>query len=82
MISCIFRNYTTDSFLVDNLENILDDPKFDREKTTAIYSYGFVQTVYQPSVREIVDAYLVNGDYNFVLVNYNSILAYNLLVRI
>jgi hypothetical protein len=46
-----------------------------------IYSYGFTQTIFQPSVREIVDAYLENGEFNFVLVNYRSILAYNVLVR-
>lgn len=79
--SNIFRNYSTQSYTVDNLENILDNPKFDRNKQTAIYSYGFTQTVYQPSVRGIVEAYLENGDFNFVLVNYNSIFAYNVLVR-
>jgi hypothetical protein len=62
------------------LVNILSNPKFDRSKRTAIYSYGFTQTVSQSSVREIVDAYLANGEFNFILVNYNSILAYTLFV--
>lgn len=61
---------------------ILENPKFDRNKPTAIYSYGFVQTINQPSVREIVEAYLDNGDFNFVLINYNSILNYVALVRL
>lgn len=65
---------------MDNFETILDNPQFDRRKQTVIYSYGFTQTVYQQSVREIVDAYLTNGDFNFVLVNYNSILAYTVFV--
>lgn len=76
----ICSNYSTQSYTVDNLEAILDNPKFDRRKRTAIYSYGFVQTISQSSVREIVDAYLQNGDFNFLLVNYQSILAYNVLV--
>ena len=66
---------------MDNFDKILENPKFNQQKQTVIYSYGFTQTVNQPSVREIVDAYLENGDFNFVLVNYNSILAYNLIVR-
>lgn len=80
-MSICCRNYLTQSYAVDNLETILDNPKFDRQKRTVIYSYGFSQTVYQQSVREIVDAYLENGEFNFVLVNYRSILAYNVLVR-
>lgn len=76
-----FRNYSTQSFTVADFEEILNYQKFDRNKQTAIYSYGFTQTVNQPSVRGIVDAYLENGDFNFVLVNYNSILAYTVLVR-
>lgn len=59
----------------------MENPNFDRSKRTAIYSYGFTQTIFQPSVREIVDAYLANGDFNFIIVNYNSILAYNAFVR-
>lgn len=74
------RNFQTKSYDVDNLETIVENPNFDRQKPTVIYSYGFTQTVYQPSVREIVDAYLENGEFNFVLVNYRSILAYNVLV--
>ena len=70
----------TQSYAVNNFETILDNSKFDRQKRTVIYSYGFSQTVYQQSVREIVDAYLENGEFNFVLVNYRSILAYNVLV--
>lgn len=81
LFDCIFSNYSTQTYTVDNLQMILEHPKFDRRKQTAIYSYGFTQTVYQPSVREIVDAYLENGDFNFLLVNYQSILAYNVLVR-
>lgn len=76
----LFRNYSVQSFTVDNLEEILQDPKFDQNKPTAVYSYGFTQTVYQPSVRNIVDAYLENGDFNLLLINYNSILAYTVLV--
>ncbi|CRK93118.1 CLUMA_CG006613, isoform A [Clunio marinus] len=75
----ISDNYSTQSYTVDNLYTILQNPKFDRQKQTAIYSYGFTQTVYQPSVRKIVEAYLANSDFNFILVNYNSILAYNII---
>lgn len=82
MTSTNFRNYATQSYTVGNLEEILDNPKFDRNKPTAIYSYGFMQTVNHPSVRDIVDAYLENKDFNFLLVNYNSILMYNVLVRL
>jgi hypothetical protein len=74
-------NFKTQSYDVNNLERILENPNFDRRKRTAIYSYGFTQTVYQPSVREVVDAYQQNGEFNFLLVNYRSILAYNVLVR-
>lgn len=63
-----------------NLHKILDHPNFDHEKVTAIYNYGFTQTANQPSVRKIVDAYLTNGDFNFLLVNYDSILDYTLFV--
>lgn len=78
----ICSNYSTQSYTVDNFDKILQNPNFNRQKPTAIYSYGFTQTINQPSVREVVDAYLDNGDFNFVLVNYNSILNYNVLVRL
>lgn len=74
------RNYSTESYTVDDFDEILAHPDFDFQKTTAIYSYGFSQTVNQPSVRDIVDAYLESNEFNFVLINYNSILAYNVLV--
>lgn len=75
-----FSKYSTQSYSVENFQQILENPKFDRQKPTAIYSYGFTQTINQPAVREMVDAYLENGRFNFVLVNYNSILTYNILV--
>lgn len=77
-----FSDYSTQAYTADNLETILENPNFDRRKRTTIYSYGFTQTISQPSVREIVDAYLMNGNFNFILVNYNSILAYTLFVSL
>lgn len=68
------------TYTVQNLEKIFENPNFDRNKRTVIYNYGFLQTVQQPDVRRIIDAYLQNGNFNFIIVNYNSILNYTVLV--
>lgn len=75
-----FSNYTTQFYKVENFHEILKHESFDVEKITTLYLYGFLQTPYQSSVREIVDAYMENGEYNFVLMNYDSPLVNSIFV--
>ena len=51
-------------------------------KKTVLYNYGFSQGANQAPVREVVDAYYENGNFNFILVNYNSILTNTVFVSI
>lgn len=69
------QTYTTDDF-----HTVLNNPNFNRIKTTTIYSVGFAQTSSSPSVNDVVDAYLQNGKFNFMLVNVNFF-QWNVIVR-
>lgn len=72
MFNC--SNYSGQTYSVHDLHTILNDVNFDENKITVLYNYGFTQGANQPAVREVVDAYYQNGNFNFILVNYYSIL--------
>lgn len=74
------RNHTTQYYKLQNFQEILKHKKFDADKVLVLYFYGFLQTPYQSSVREIVDAYVENGNFNFVLVNYESLFVNTIFV--
>lgn len=75
-----YRNYTGHAYSAENLPKILENENFDQQKITTIYSYGFTQTPFVSSVRAVVDAYLQNGNYNFMVISCDSIIAYSVFV--
>jgi hypothetical protein len=70
------------AYPADNFEKVLAHEHFDKSKPTAIYAYGFTQTISQPSVRDVVDAYLKNKNFNFLIINLDQIFDYTLFVRL
>lgn len=80
MFNC--SNYSGQTYNVHDLHTILNDVNFDENKITVLYNYGFSQGANQASVREVVDAYYQNGNFNFILVNYYSILTNTVFVSL
>ena len=59
------------------LTNLLSSPLFDSSKSTVFFLYGSSQS----RVVAIKDAYLANGNYNFILLNINQPQNYTFEVR-
>lgn len=78
----IFSHHEAKAYALDEFYSVLSNPNFNRDKTTTIYSYGFTQTLFNPSVREVVDAYLFNGNFNLMVISCDNVFAYNVLVSI
>ena len=74
------RNYEGKAYQIEDFHTILNHESFNRERATTIYSYGFTQTLFNPSVRDVVDAYLFNGDFNFMVISCDKGFAYNIFV--
>jgi hypothetical protein len=73
------RSDGTTSYDQTNFYQILDNPAFNATKKTVIYSYGFTQTIGQSDVQKVINAYLVNNEYNFVVATY-PLLSYTVIV--
>lgn len=60
-------------YSISNLNSLLTNANFDNAKKTVFYFYGLTQ---KPATAEVVDirnAYVSNGEYNFVLFNLTTI---------
>lgn len=62
-----------------NLTSILTNPSFNNSRATILYFYGSLQTPSTDTVVSLKDAYLLNGDYNFVLFDSDASF-YNFIV--
>jgi len=76
----ISRGYEGHTLYAENLHHLLEEKNFDKEKVTAIYTYGFLETPFMPSVRAVLDAYLKDENHNFMIVHCDSIFLYNVFV--
>lgn len=56
-------------------------PSFNATKKLLLYSHGFVEDVDFLTVRTIVDAYIQNGNYNILVIDWRD-LAFNLIYPI
>ncbi|KAG5682563.1 hypothetical protein PVAND_011908 [Polypedilum vanderplanki] len=77
-VTLINRGYKGQAYKPRDLNKVLDHPDFDRKKPTIIYSYGFTETQFQPSVRNVIDAYLENNGFNFMIISCDSIIDYTI----
>ncbi|XP_049311335.1 vitellogenin-1-like isoform X2 [Bactrocera dorsalis] len=62
--SCGGREYA-----IDNILEIAEDPDFDPERKTVIFSTGFLSTVNFPATGELAQAFSCRGDTNFLVLD-------------
>lgn len=53
-------------------ENVVNNPGFDLTRTTMIYIHGWNQSPYSPGSQEIVNAYISNGRYNILVLDWSQ----------
>lgn len=75
-----YRQYDGQSYATEKISDVLQNSNFDRNKPTAIYCYGFAETLNFPSVRGVVDAYQQNRNFNFMVISSDSLLTYTVFV--
>lgn len=70
-------NYFTDRQIYDlsNATQILSNTHFQSDKTTAIYIHGWLEASNVTSVINTTQAYLVNGNYNIVVLDWGELAA-------
>lgn len=55
---------------VHSLHSVISHPNFIPTRDTQFYHYGFSQTVTSDNVREVIDASVAHGGFNFFLIDY------------
>lgn len=57
-------------YAIENILELAEDPEFDPEKKTVIFSTGFLSTVNFSATGELAKAFSCRGDTNFLVRNY------------
>ncbi|GBP71768.1 Phospholipase A1 member A [Eumeta japonica] len=76
---CYVRHYTgntTDQNLIyrfANIKDLLKSPLFDPKRRTVLYIHGYVEFHTDTSVRTVVGAYLQQGEYNALLLDWSNL---------
>lgn len=66
------------SYDLDKAAAIMHHPSFNMTKKLMLYSHGFIEYVESNTVRAIVDAYIKNGNYNILIIDWRD-LSFNLI---
>lgn len=53
-------------------ENIVDHPYFDHTKPTVIFIHGWLQSPNLPAVQMLIEAYIDNGNYNLLILDWSQ----------
>jgi hypothetical protein len=64
------ENY--ENISLSNWEDLFWNPRFDVERKTVFYFYGFYGSVHAESVSEISRAHLSRNDHNFVVIEWSD----------
>lgn len=56
----------------NELDDILLDPRFDLNKTTALYIHGYKQTLNADDIHAIVDAYNTRNEQNLIVYDWSQ----------
>lgn len=60
-------------FYLRTATNILIHPKFDTSKKTVLYCHGYMETLDSESTHVIVNAYIKNGEYNILVLDWSEL---------
>lgn len=66
------------SYDLDKAAEVMGHPSFNTTKKLVLYSHGFVEDVEFETTRTIVDAYIQNGNYNILVIDWRD-LAFNII---
>ncbi|KAJ6636180.1 hypothetical protein Bhyg_14768 [Pseudolycoriella hygida] len=70
-----FNGKTVNHYTMHDLtaaENVVTDTGFDLNRTTIIYIHGWNQSFSSKSSRAIVNAYITNGQYNILVLDWST----------
>ncbi|CAD7079399.1 unnamed protein product [Hermetia illucens] len=67
-----FSPNQTNTYGINNLKYILDDPNFDIQKTTTLYVHGYEEKQEDESIKLITTSYLERGNHNIVTLNWTA----------
>lgn len=67
-----FSPNQTNTYGINNLKYILDDPNFDIQKTTTLYVHGYEEKQEDESIQLITTSYLERGNHNIVTLNWTA----------
>ncbi|XP_063365087.1 pancreatic lipase-related protein 2-like [Cydia amplana] len=59
---------------------LLADPNFDPQRPTVVYAHGYVELFTDASVKRVMEAYLQNGEYNALLLDWSNLAFGNYVV--
>lgn len=58
---------------LDKAAAVLAHPSFNATEPIMLYSHGYVENAESPSVRAIVEAYIENGNYNILIIDWRKL---------
>lgn len=59
-------------FTLDETQLILQHPKYDPNKKTLLYCYGYTETFRSKSTITVVQAYIKRGDHNIIVLDWED----------
>lgn len=70
----IFRksNDSVKLITLKDTKKLLHHSRYDRDRPTKIYCYGYTENFMSPGTQAIVDSYLERGDHNIIVIEWSS----------
>ncbi|KAG5681259.1 hypothetical protein PVAND_010710 [Polypedilum vanderplanki] len=59
-------------YFLPNMTQLLSHKQFSHKKPTAMFIFGWIQNAGGDTSRQLIDAYIERGDYNFLLLDWND----------
>lgn len=67
-------------FNYNELQNILNDEKFDSSRSTMLYLHGYAESMASDSVHRIVNAYILRKEHNIIILDWSDAASGNYFV--
>lgn len=58
---------------MDDAVSVISHPSFDPTKQIMLYSHGYIESAESDTVKAIVNAYISNGNYNILVVDWREL---------
>ena len=60
------------TFALENTSSLLNQEKFDKNRPTMLYGYGYTEKYTSQSTQTIVKSYITRGDHNIMVVEWSN----------